>query len=189
MRGDLARVLGWLRPQRRRMGAATALQVATVLAGVSLMGTSAWLISAAALHPSIAELQLAIVGVRCFGLARGGLRYGERLLSHDVTLRLLARLRTRIYAALEPRAPAGLLNHRGGDILARLVGDVDTLENLYVRLLGPTLAALLVAGAVGVFLGRHHPALGVAAVAGLALGGMLLPWVAWRLGARPGRAS
>ena len=71
------------------------LQVLTIASGVGLMGTSAWLLSKAALHPSIAALQVAIVGVRAFGVSRAVLRYVERLSSHDVTLRLLARLRMR----------------------------------------------------------------------------------------------
>ena len=70
------------------------------------MATAAYIISAAALHPSIAELQVAIVGVRFFGLSRGVFRYLERLVSHDVTFRLLASWRVWFYQALEPLAPA-----------------------------------------------------------------------------------
>ena len=106
------------------------------------MGTSAWLLSKAALHPSIAAISVAVVGVRAFGVARATLRYLERLASHDVTLRLLARLRVAVYRALVPLAPARLAGHRSGDLLGRVIEDVATLETLYVRVIGPSLAAV-----------------------------------------------
>ena len=93
------------------------------------MGSSAWLISMAALHPSIAVLEVAIVGVRFFGIARAVFRYLERLVSHNVTFRLLGRLRTWFYERLEPLAPARLMQYQAGDLLARVIGDISTLEN------------------------------------------------------------
>ncbi len=180
------RLLRLLWPQRAGIGLAVVLQVATVGAGIGLMGTSAWLISKAALHPSIAVLQVAIVGVRFFGIARGGFRYLERLASHEVTLRLLGRLRIRVYRALEPMAPARLLMHRGGDLVARLVGDIDVLENLYVRVLGPTLSAAVVALLVVLLLAPAGWAVAVAAVAGLLVAGVGAPALARRLGGRAG---
>ena len=97
------------------------LGVLTVGSNVGLMGTSAFLISSAALHPELGTLQVAIVGVRFFGIARGVFRYAERLSSHNVTFRLLARLRTWFYRALEPLAPARLMQYRSGDLLGRIV--------------------------------------------------------------------
>ena len=109
-----------------------------------------WLISAAALHPSIAELQLAIVGVRFFGISRGVFRYLERLVSHDITFGLLSRLRSWFYRAIEPLAPARLMYYRSGDLLSRVVSDIDTLENFYIRVVSPPLVAVLISlGAVG----------------------------------------
>ena len=106
------------------------------------MGTSAWLLSKAALHPSIAAISVAVVGVRAFGVSRATLRYLERLASHDVTLRLLARLRVAVYRALVPLAPARLAGHRSGDLLGRVIEDVAALETLYVRVVGPSVAAV-----------------------------------------------
>ena len=98
------RLVSLLAPERRRAAGAATLQVLTLAAGVGLMGTSAWLLSKAALHPSIAAISVAVIGVRAFGVARATLRYLERLASHDVTLRLLALTWARIRSS-PARAP------------------------------------------------------------------------------------
>jgi len=181
------RLVPLLAPERGRAALAVCLQVATVGAGVALMGTSAWLLSRAALHPSIAALSVAVVGVRVFGVSRATLRYLERLVSHDVTLRLLARLRVAVYRALVPLAPARLTDHRSGDLLGRAIEDVAALEGLYVRVLGPSLVAV----AVGVLLGLALLPFGAwsaaAAVAGFLVSGTVFPWLARRQCLDPGR--
>ena len=187
MSGPLGRLARLVLPERRRVAAAVLLQVSTIASGIALMGSSAWLLSKAALHPSIAALQVAIVGVRAFGVSRATLRYLERLVSHDVALRLVARLRVRLFRALVPLAPAGLAAHRGGDLVARALEDTGTLENLYARLLGPSLAAALVAALVGALLVPFGAELAAAAVFGLVAGGMVGPRLAARLGEAPGR--
>ncbi len=154
------RLLHFLNGSWRWVALSVFLGALTVGANVGLMGTSTWLIASAALHPSIADLQMAIVGVRFFGLARGLLRYLERLVSHDVTFRLLARLRTWFYARLEPLAPARLMQYRSGDLLNRIVADVDVLENFYVRSVAPPLSALIVTLLTAFFLGAFHEPLG-----------------------------
>src|SRR6476619_5367113 len=117
--------LAW--PLKWGMVLATLVGFLTVGSGIGLMATSAWLISMAALHPSVAALGVAIVGVRFFGLARGVFRYLERYTSHKVTFQLLARLRVWFYQSVEPLAPARLMEHRSGDLLSRIVGDIKTL--------------------------------------------------------------
>ena len=112
--GTVRRLLHLLLPLRGWIGLAILLGVVTIGSGVGLMATSAYLISAAALRPSIAALGIAIVGVRFFGIARGVFRYLERYFSHLVTFRLLARLRVWFYQSLEPLAPARLLQLRSG---------------------------------------------------------------------------
>ncbi len=160
-----------------RMALATLLGFATVASGIGLMTTSAYLIAAAALQPSIAELQVAIVGVRFFGIARGVARYLERYVSHDLTFRLLARLRVWFYARLEPLAPARLLAYRSGDLLSRIVADIGTLEDFYLRALAPPLVSLLVATLVGVLLGSFDPRLALTLLLFLALAGLGLPFL------------
>jgi len=181
------RLVPLLAPERGRAALAVSLQVATVGAGVALMGTSAWLLSKAALHPSIAALSVAVVGVRAFGVSRATLRYLERLVSHDVTLRLLARLRVAVYRALVPLAPAGLADHRSGDLLDRAIEDVAALEGLYVRVLGPSLVAVAVGVLLGPALLPFGAWLAAAAVAGFVVSGTAAPWLARRRGLAPGR--
>ncbi|MCE1253250.1 MAG: thiol reductant ABC exporter subunit CydC [Anaerolineae bacterium] len=151
------------------------LGAATITANISLMGTSAYLIAYAALHPSIAYLQVAIVGVRFFGLARGAFRYLERLVSHSLNFKILARLRVWLFARLEAIAPAGLLDASGGDLLTRLIEDVETLDNFYIRALSPPLVAVVVVGSTSLFLGGFSPILGWTMFAGLLVSGLCMP--------------
>jgi thiol reductant ABC exporter CydC subunit len=161
--------------RRARLAVAALLGVLTILFGVGLMGTAGYLISRAAEHPAVLSLTAAIVGVRFFGLARPIARYLERLSSHDVALRSLGRARAQVYEAVEPLAPAQLEDTRRGDLLARFVGDVDSLQNLYLRGLEPPLVAL-VAGAASVAIAAIVlPAAGIVLAAGLLLGGVVVP--------------
>lgn len=139
------RLLALAAPYRAWFGLAIALGFATMGSGIGLMATASYLIAQAALMPSIALLSIPMVGVRFFGIARAALRYGERYVAHRATFRLLAGVRTWFFAAVEPLAPAALVERHGGDLLARAVGDVETLEQLYLRVLAPPLVALLTA--------------------------------------------
>jgi ATP-binding cassette subfamily C protein CydC len=175
MRGTFRRLLRIAAPFARWMALAMLLGFATIGSSIGLMTTAAYIIAKAALRPSIADLQVAIVGVRFFGIARGGFRYLERYVSHQVTFRLLARLRVWFYAALEPLAPARLLHYRSGDLLARVVADVETLENFFLRVLAPPAVAVLVALLAAILVGSFHPALAVTLLAFLLLAGVALP--------------
>ncbi len=104
--------------------------------------TSAYLISKAALQPSMAAIQVSVVGVRFFGITKAVFRYLERLLSHQVTLKLLAKIRVAFYDAVEPVAPAGLLFQRSGDLLNRMVADVENLELVFSKIIQPIVVAL-----------------------------------------------
>ncbi len=181
----LARLAGFLRPFAAWVLLSVLFSAATTAAGIGLLGTSAYVIATAALHPSIAVLQVAIVGVRFFGILRGLLRYGERLVSHEVNFRLLARLRGWFYQALEPLSPARLFDQRGGDLLSRVVGDIEALENFYVRAVAPPLAALLVTVGMGLFTGQYGAQLSAVLMGGLLLGGLGVPLLSYRLGRRP----
>jgi ATP-binding cassette, subfamily C, bacterial CydCD len=160
---------------------------ATVGSGIGLMAASAYIISASALHPSVAVLQVAIVGVRFFGISRGLFRYIERYTTHQVTFRLLARLRVWFYQALEPLAPARLMAYRSGDLVNRLIGDIAVLENFYVRVMAPPLAALLVCLMMTMYLHSFDPSLALVLLVFLALGGIGIPWFISCLGGKTGR--
>ncbi|MDP2995771.1 MAG: ATP-binding cassette domain-containing protein, partial [Anaerolineales bacterium] len=162
------------------------LGVLTVGSNVGLMGTSAFLISAAALHPQLGTLQVAIVGVRFFGIARGVFRYAERLASHNVTFRLLARLRAWFYRALEPLAPARLMQYRSGDLLSRIATDVETLENFYVRVVSPPLVATVIAAGMTIFFGRYDLYLAWIYLAFTLVLGVGVPLLSWTLSRRAG---
>lgn len=127
----------------------------TVGSGIGLLMTSAYIISKAALHPSVAELQVGIVGVRFFGISRGLFRYLERLVSHDTTFRMLSKFRVWFYKALEPLAPARLQKYRSGDLLNRIISDVQTLEYFYVRVIAPPLVAIGISILMFVLLGTY----------------------------------
>ena len=164
-----------------------ALGAATVLLGVGLMATGGYLISRAAEQPPILSLTVAIVGVRAFGLTRPIARYLERLVSHDVAFRALGRARVRAYERIEPLAPAGLEEYRQGDLLARMVADVDALQGLYLRGLGPPLVALA-AGAICVTAAALVlPEAGLVLACGLLAAATVVPLAAGQLGRRSGR--
>lgn len=145
----LRRVVALAPAPRRGLALSAALGAAAVVCGIGLMTTAGYLIARAAERPAILSLTTVIVAVRFFGLARPLARYLERLASHDLAFRVLAGLRVRFYRRIEPLAPAGLEQYRRGDLVSRMVGDVDTLQALYLRGLGPPVVALL-AGAVAV---------------------------------------
>ena len=169
------RLLAIAEVSRKRLALSVALGSATVLAGVGLMATAGYLISRAAEHPAVLSLTVAIVGVRFFGLARPLARYFERLTSHDLALRALGEARVRMYDAVEPLAPTQLGDHRQGDLLSRLVADVDSLQNLHLRRTGPRLVAL-VASAVAVGVAAAIlPAAAIALTAGLLVAGIAVP--------------
>jgi thiol reductant ABC exporter CydC subunit len=168
---------------------ASLLAAATTAFGIGLMGTSGWLLATAARLPGIAALQVAIVLVRFFGIGRGLLRYLERLVSHDVTLRFLSKLRVHVFEALVPAAFSLRTTRRSGDVLARLVDDVDTLDRLPVRVLIPALGAILVAGLVAVLLLPFGVPAALAALAGLAAAGVVMPLAASAAGARAARET
>ncbi len=183
----LGRLLKLAWPLRGGMALAGLLGFATIAAGIGLMTTSAYLISMAALHPSVAALGVAIVEVRFFGLARGVFRYLERYVSHDVTFRLLARLRVWFFQVVEPLAPAGLMPHRSGDLLSRIISDIETLQNFYLKVIAPPLVAALVGVGMWLLLGAFNPLFAVSFTAFYLLAGVALPLLVRQLSRTLGR--
>jgi ATP-binding cassette subfamily C protein CydC len=170
-----------------RMLLSISLGFGTIASGIGLMGASAYVIASAALRPSIAELQVAIVSLRFFGIARGVLRYFERCVTHDMTFRLLGRMRVWLYERLEPLAPAILAQQRSGDLLARVVSDIGTLEDFYVRVLAPPGTAILISLAMTLWLSRYSMTLAITLLAFLLLGGVVLPAFSQWLAKDPAR--
>ena len=176
--GALRRTLAAARPQRWRLVLAVLLGAGALGCGVALTATSAWLISTAALHPPVLSLLVAIVAVRAFGLGKGVLRYAERLVSHDAVLRAGTALRVRIWEALVRLGPATTARLRRGELLSRLVGDVDAQQDVLVRVALPAASAALVGTAVSIGIGLLLPAAGVLVALGLLTAGVGAPALA-----------
>ncbi|TFC11703.1 thiol reductant ABC exporter subunit CydC [Cryobacterium sp. MDB2-33-2] len=157
-------ILRLAQPSTRRFLPGLAAGVASALSAVALLATSAWLITRAAEQPPILYLSMAIVGVRAFALGRSAFRYLDRLTSHDAAFRQLAALRVGVFERILPLAPAGLANTRRGDLLTRLVRDVDDLQDFPLRVVQPlaTAGMLAVVSVVGVWLLSPLAALGLA---------------------------
>jgi len=138
------RLLSFLSPFRWHVTLAILLGCVMIASNIGLLGMAAYLIAAAALGPLIVMLTLPTYIVRLMGVTRAVSRYRERLQAHSVTFRVLARLRTWVYSRLEPLAPAHLLTYRSGDLLTRLVADVDELQNVYLRVVSPVITAIII---------------------------------------------
>lgn len=171
----LLRLLSFLNGSWHWVALSVLLGAFTIGSSVALMGVSAWLISTAAIAASVADLGVSVVATRLFGITRSLSRYLERLVSHNVTFRLLARLRVWFYEHIEPLAPARLMDYKSGDLLARVTGDVETLENFYVRVISPLLTAGVIGVIVTLFFASHHPPLALAFLSLFLASGLILP--------------
>jgi len=169
------------------------LAAATVLAGVALLGLSGWFITATAIAGASAAGALAFdvfapsAGIRFLALARTASRYGERLTTHDATLKLLAGLREQLFRGWAGPGAARLLLLRPARLLFRLTADIDALDSVYLRVLVPAGAALCTGVVVAVALMPLHWALGLAAGLWLLLAGLGIPILAAKLALRPAR--
>ncbi|WP_432000437.1 thiol reductant ABC exporter subunit CydD [Streptomyces sioyaensis] len=183
----LARLRGTARARRARLGLALLLGSLALGSAVGLMATSGWLISRAAQQPPVLYLLVAVTATRAFGIGRAVFRYAERLVAHDAVFRMLADVRVAVFQRLERLAPAGLTGRRRGDLLSRLVADVDAVQDYFLRWLLPVGAAVVVgAGAVG-FTGWLLPRAGAILAAGLLLAGVGLPALSGALARRSER--
>ncbi|MEU7962280.1 thiol reductant ABC exporter subunit CydD [Streptomyces sp. NPDC049097] len=175
--GLFARVRAMAGPRRGRLTLALLFGSLAPASAVGLMATSGWLISRASQQPPVLYLMVAVTATRTFGIGRAVFRYAERLVSHDAVLRMLADTRVAVYRRLERLAPAGLRTTRRGDLLTRLVADVDTLSDYWLRWLLPVGAALVVsAGSVG-FTAWLLPEAGAVLAVGLLAAGVGVPLV------------
>jgi thiol reductant ABC exporter CydC subunit len=187
MTATVARLATLARLPASRVALSLLLSTSAVGFGVALLATAGYLISRAAQQPPILSLTVTIVLVRFFGLARPLSRYADRLVSHDLALRGLGRIRAGVYGRIEPLAPGELEGYRRGDLLSRMVADVDALQGLYVRGLGPPVVALLVGAAAVVCTAVVLPLAAAILAAGLLVAGVAVPWLAAALARSAGR--
>jgi ATP-binding cassette subfamily C protein CydC len=187
---DFLRLVRLIKPYWKAMALGVIISFATLITNVGLMAVSGWFIAAMALA-GLAGVSMNYFTpaalIRTFAIVRTVGRYAERLVTHEATFRLLAGLRVWFYTHLEPLAPARLQQYRSGDLLSRIRADIDTLDNLYLRILVPVAVALLGFAAVGLFLAWYAPSLAVVNLVFLLIAGVAVPVVMQSLGRRPGK--
>jgi thiol reductant ABC exporter CydC subunit len=188
-RPPLVRLLAMARPLRGRLLVAAAAGAAAIGCGTALLAVSGFLLARASEHPGILAISVAVVAVRALSVGRGVSRYLERLASHDVAFRVLAEVRVTIWRRLEALAPGGVVLFRSGDLLARLISDVDATQDLFIRGVTPVLAAALVGGgAVTACLLILAPAAAVLAT-GLLIAGLVVPLAGAAVAHKAARAA
>lgn len=149
--------------------------MATVLMNIGLLTTSTWLITKASEHPVLVVLSLAIVGVRFFGISRAICRYGERYVSHSMAFQGLYELRIAFFKRLEPLVPRIFQSMKMGDLLGRIMTDIETLQFFYLRTLVPSLSFVGVT-ILGCIIGYQlHPMVAIITVLYSILVGVVLP--------------
>lgn len=183
------RLIGSLRAHPGRLVASVGAGAATIASSIGLLTVSAYLISAAALHPPLLDLTVAIVGVRFFGLSRAVFRYVERLGSHELSLRLLDDLRTRVARAIYRLGPAGVASFRAGDLVGRVLDDVDEIQHVFVRVIIPPLVALVVIGLTALMAILWLPASALTILVPLLIAALVVPWFTRRAGDVAGRRT
>ncbi|WP_297488143.1 thiol reductant ABC exporter subunit CydC [Acidocella sp.] len=190
----LIRLAGLFRPFRGWMLGGLALSSLTILANFWLMTLSGWFLAAAAITglagyaaQNAFNFFSPAAGVRFFATLRVGSRYAERLVTHEATFRLLARLRVWFYATLEPLAPAALQGFRSSDLLSRLVADIDTLNLFYLRVYVPVLSAIIATLIMTGFFALFSVQAALILLAGLVVTGALTPYLTGRAGRAAGR--
>ena len=186
--GDLRRLLGLVMLHWPYLVVGGLFGVIAIGSNVALMGLSAYLISKAAIATGVAELALAVTGVRVLAISRAGFRYLERYATHRAMFRILVTLRVWFYAAIEPLAPARLVHERSGDLLTRSVGDVDAMEEFTIRVLVPPAVATVVIAAMSIIYGLFDVAMGLLLLGFLLLSGVVLPLLTRWLSTAPSEA-
>ncbi|MBX3597770.1 MAG: thiol reductant ABC exporter subunit CydC [Rhizobiaceae bacterium] len=183
----------FLSTNQRMMWGGVALAIATALAGAALLGLSGWFITATAIAGASTATALAFdvfapsAGIRFLALARTFSRYGERITTHDATLRILAELRERLFRGWAVAGGAADLAKRPARLLFRLTLDIDALDSVYLRVLVPIFAALAMAMATGIAFGLVTPLFGLAVTTFLIVAGLAIPLFAARAALKPSR--
>lgn len=169
-----------LRKSRMALVLALIFSFLTVFMNLGLLGVSAWLIATAALHPPLVALGLGITGVRFFGIARAVCRYFERLFSHRMAFQGLYGLRVWFYEKIEPLNLSVFKRWGAGDLLGRIMADIETLQFFYLRVLIPPAAALALSLLVGLYMGQFSPWIWLVVVIAFLVSVVVIPLILWR---------
>lgn len=177
----IRRLLQFVKGHKLQFAGALLLAAATIIAGIGLMSSSGYLISRAAQRPMLVDLFMVTAAVRFFGISRAVVRYFERVVSHDLTFRILSAMRSLLYRKLDELSLAWLMGRRSGDLLARLVGNIETLQHAYLRIINPALTAIVISLLTVAGLWFFDPGLAISTLFFLALSGIAIPLLAIRL--------
>lgn len=186
MNQTLIKIIKLLSPYKWWMLLASFIGFLTIGSSIGLLMTSAYIIAKAALHPHIGELSVGIVGVRFFGIARGLFRYGERLFSHEVTFNLLAQFRVWFFKSIEPLVPSKTGKFKSGDLLTRVVSDIESLEHIFIRVISPPFIAVAIGLLVSVIFAFFNTAFVIAFLVPYLLAGAGIPFITYKLSAKHG---
>jgi len=187
---DLWFFLKLFKPHSAWLAGGIALSLLTAFASIALLTLSGWFISASAIAGLIAldgntlifNYMLPAAQIRTLAITRTLGRYGERIVTHEATFRVLAGIRSWFFRQLVPLAPGRLSTMRSGDLLSRMTADIDALDALYLRLLAPAVVAAVGITAVTVFLAFYAPVISLTTGLMLVIASVWVPWIFNRLG-------
>ena len=166
------------------------LALITVLSNVTLMALSGWFITSMAIA-GVAGISIdyfsPAAGIRGLAIARTASRYAERIITHEATFRVIAELRHWFYLHLEPLAPAVLQRYHSGDLLSRIRADIDTLENVYIRIIVPVTVAIIACVLFILFLSRYDNLLAAFVLLMFIIAGVITPLWVNKLSAKPAK--
>ncbi|MFZ2312995.1 MAG: ATP-binding cassette domain-containing protein, partial [Methylobacter sp.] len=187
---DLWFFLKLFKPHSTWLAGGIFLSLLTALASIALLTLSGWFISASAIAGLVAidgttlvfNFMLPAAQIRALAITRTLGRYGERIVTHEATFRVLASIRSWFFRQLIPLVPGRLSVMRSGDLLSRMTADIDALDALYLRLLAPAVVAAIGVTAVTVFLAYYAPVISLTTGLMLIIASVWTPWIFNRLG-------
>jgi ATP-binding cassette, subfamily C, bacterial CydC len=177
----IRQLLGFVKGHKLQFAGALLLSIATILTAIGLMSSSGYLISRAAQRPMLVDLFMITAAVRFFGISRAVVRYFERVVSHDLTFSILSNMRSLLYRQLDSLSLEWLMGRRSGDLLARLVSNIETLQFAYLRIISPAITAFVISMLTFAGLWFFDPTIAIAVLTFLALSGIAIPLLAIRL--------
>ena len=177
----ISRLLSYISDHRWQFTLALLLAAGTILAGIGLMSTSGYLISRAAQRPMIVDLFMVTAGVRFFGISRAVVRYFERVVSHDLTFKILHSMRVDLYRKFDSFSQKWLMGRRSGDLLSGIVSDIETLQNVYLRIISPVIVAAVISILTFAGLAFFDIIIAVTALGFLVFNGVAVPYLSLKL--------
>ncbi len=185
----ISKLLSYISGHRWQFTLALLLASGTILAGIGLMSTSGYLISRAAQRPMIVDLFMVTAGVRFFGISRAVIRYFERVVSHDLTFKILHSMRVDLYRKFDSFSQKWLMGRRSGDLLAGIVSDIETLQNVYLRIISPVIVAVVISVLTFSGLAFFDLTIAITALAFLVFNGVAVPYLSLRLAKGRGKTD